>query len=65
MTGNTVLPQIIQGGMGVGIYPNSEFVHIDVRPPPSFRWVDYSRSNPDAAEKRPPRGFKKRKKLQS
>jgi uncharacterized protein YcbK (DUF882 family) len=52
------------GGMGIGIYPVTGFVHIDVRPPPSYRWVDYSPSNPDATSKRPPRGFKK-KRLQS
>ncbi len=28
--------------MGIGIYPRSQFVHIDVRPPPSYRWIDYS-----------------------
>jgi uncharacterized protein YcbK (DUF882 family) len=52
------------GGMGIGIYPRSGFVHIDVRPAPSFRWVDYSPPNSNAEEKRPPRGWK-RKKLQS
>jgi uncharacterized protein YcbK (DUF882 family) len=52
------------GGMGIGLYPRSQFVHIDVRPPPSYRWIDYSPPNPDAPEKRPPRGWK-RKKLQS
>ena len=52
------------GGMGIGIYPRSGFVHIDVRPPPSYRWVDYSPPNSNAAEKRPPRGWK-RHKLQS
>lgn len=30
------------GGMGVGIYPHAGFIHVDVRPEPSFRWVDYS-----------------------
>jgi uncharacterized protein YcbK (DUF882 family) len=32
------------GGMGVGIYPHSGFVHIDFRAPgePSFRWTDWS-----------------------
>ncbi len=32
------------GNMGIGIYPNSQFVHVDFRAPgePSFRWVDYS-----------------------
>jgi uncharacterized protein YcbK (DUF882 family) len=52
------------GGMGIGIYPKSGFVHIDVRPPPSYRWVDYSAPGSNEAEKRPPRGWK-RKKLQS
>lgn len=53
-----------RGGMGIGIYPRSLFVHVDVRSPPSYRWTDYSPPNPDAPEKRPPRGWK-RKKLQS
>jgi uncharacterized protein YcbK (DUF882 family) len=52
------------GGMGIGIYPITGFVHIDVRPPPSYRWVDYARSNPGAVQKKPPRWFKK-KRLQS
>ena len=30
------------GGMGIGIYPHGHFIHVDVRPEPSFRWVDYS-----------------------
>jgi uncharacterized protein YcbK (DUF882 family) len=32
------------GGMGIGIYPTSGFVHVDFRAPgePSYRWVDYS-----------------------
>jgi uncharacterized protein YcbK (DUF882 family) len=53
-----------RGGMGIGIYPRSGFVHIDVRSPPSYRWIDYSPPNPNAPEKRPPRGWK-RKKLES
>jgi len=52
------------GGMGIGIYPRSGFVHVDVRPLPSYRWIDYSAPNSNAAEKRPPRGWK-RKNLQS
>ena len=47
------------GGMGVGLYPNSHFVHVDVRPD-SFRWVDYSRGG-DNSGRLPPRGFKKRR----
>jgi hypothetical protein len=32
------------GGMGMGIYPNTGFVHVDYRAPgePSYRWVDLS-----------------------
>jgi uncharacterized protein YcbK (DUF882 family) len=30
------------GGMGIGIYPRAGFVHIDIRPEPSYRWTDYS-----------------------
>lgn len=32
------------GNMGLGVYPNTEFVHLDYRAPgaPSFRWTDYS-----------------------
>ena len=47
------------GGMGVGWYPRVKFVHIDVRPLPSYRWIDYSRSNPDAPDRKLPRGFKR------
>lgn len=48
------------GGMGVGWYPNVGFVHVDVRLPPSYRWIDYSRSNPDARDRMLPRGFKRK-----
>ena len=32
------------GGMGIGIYPNSGFIHVDFRAPgePSYRWTDLS-----------------------
>ncbi len=30
------------GGMGIGIYPHAGFIHVDIRPEPSYRWVDYS-----------------------
>jgi uncharacterized protein YcbK (DUF882 family) len=30
------------GGMGLGIYPHSGFVHVDVRPLPSYYWTDSS-----------------------
>jgi uncharacterized protein YcbK (DUF882 family) len=52
------------GGMGVGFYPRAGFVHIDVRPLPSYRWIDNARPNPNSIDKLPPRGWK-RKKLQS
>jgi uncharacterized protein YcbK (DUF882 family) len=32
------------GGMGLGIYPKADFIHVDIRPEPSYRWVDYSPS---------------------
>ena len=53
------------GGMGIGLYPRSKFVHVDVRPPPSYRWVDYSTADPDSPDKKPPRGWKKKTKLRS
>jgi uncharacterized protein YcbK (DUF882 family) len=30
------------GGMGIGIYPHAGFIHVDVRPEPSYRWIDNS-----------------------
>lgn len=30
------------GGMGIGIYPHGHFIHVDIRPEPSYRWVDFS-----------------------
>ena len=32
------------GGMGIGLYPTSQFIHVDFRAPgePSYRWTDYS-----------------------
>jgi uncharacterized protein YcbK (DUF882 family) len=50
-----------RGGMGIGFYPRSQFVHIDVRSPPSYRWIDNSAPGSNASEKRPPRGWKRRK----
>jgi uncharacterized protein YcbK (DUF882 family) len=48
------------GGLGIGWYPKVNFVHVDIRPEPSYRWIDYSRSNPDARDKQPPRGFRRK-----
>ena len=48
------------GGMGVGFYPRVGFVHVDVRQPPSYRWIDYSKSNPDSRDRMLPRGFKRK-----
>lgn len=43
-----------QGGMGIGQYPTTEFVHMDFRAPgePSFRWVDTSGSDRKARAKK-------------
>jgi uncharacterized protein YcbK (DUF882 family) len=32
------------GALGIGIYPNSQFIHVDFRAPgePSYRWTDWS-----------------------
>jgi len=47
------------GGMGIGIYPHSQFVHVDFRAPgePSYRWTDYSYPDSDgkADARHPPR----------
>ncbi len=42
------------GGMGLGIYPTSGFIHFDYRAPgePSYRWTDYS-GHGGPAKKRP------------
>ena len=42
-----------RGGMGIGLYPNSNFVHVDFRAPgePSYRWVDRSRRGSSKASK--------------
>jgi uncharacterized protein YcbK (DUF882 family) len=53
------------GGMGIGLYPTSGFVHVDVRPPPSYRWIDYSATDPDDPNRRPLPIFKRNKRLQS
>jgi uncharacterized protein YcbK (DUF882 family) len=42
------------GGMGIGIYPRSGFIHVDYRAPgePSYRWTDYSGPGSSAKGKR-------------
>jgi uncharacterized protein YcbK (DUF882 family) len=30
------------GGMGIGLYPRAGFIHVDIRPEPSYRWIDNS-----------------------
>jgi uncharacterized protein YcbK (DUF882 family) len=49
------------GGMGIGIYPRANFVHVDWRAPgePSFRWVDRSTTRRTGG-KRPSRRWKRR-----
>lgn len=48
------------GGMGVGRYPASEFVHVDFRAPgeKSYRWTDYS--PPKNKKRKPPKSRRKR-----
>jgi len=50
------------GGMGIGLYPHSGFVHIDFRAPgeKSFRWTDYSRPGGKDRGKKPSRHWKRR-----
>ena len=42
------------GGMGIGIYPRSGFIHVDYRAPgePSYRWTDYSGPGSSEARRR-------------
>lgn len=42
------------GGMGIGIYPTSQFIHVDFRAPgePSYRWTDYSGHSGPAKKKK-------------
>lgn len=48
------------GGMGIGIYPRAGFIHVDIRPEPSFRWTDYS--PPGSQDMGHPKKSKKSKK---
>jgi uncharacterized protein YcbK (DUF882 family) len=43
------------GGMGLGIYPTSGFIHFDYRAPgePSYRWTDYSGHGGGGGKKKP------------
>ena len=41
------------GGMGIGLYPRGQFVHIDVRPLPSYRWIDYVAAEPERRREAP------------
>lgn len=45
------------GGMGIGKYPTSGFVHVDWRAPgeKSYRWTDYSGPDDDEGKKKPRR----------
>lgn len=50
-----------RGGMGIGMYPRSGFIHVDFRAPgdPSYRWTDRSRPGSNQRGKRPNRTWKK------
>jgi uncharacterized protein YcbK (DUF882 family) len=43
-----------RGGMGIGIYPHSGFIHVDYRAPGdnSYRWTDYSGPNSGKAKRK-------------
>ena len=47
------------GGMGVGLYPTSGFIHVDFRAPgePSYRWTDWS--GPNSGKKKHKKSKKK------
>jgi len=34
------------GGMGLGLYPRVGFIHVDIRPEPSYYWTDWSGHTP-------------------
>jgi uncharacterized protein YcbK (DUF882 family) len=44
------------GALGIGIYPNSQFIHVDFRAPgePSYRWTDYSGPNSGSGKRKSP-----------
>lgn len=52
-----------RGGMGIGIYPKSGFVHVDFRAPgqPSYRWVDNSGKGSGSSGKRASRRATRRR----
>lgn len=43
-----------EGALGIGIYPTSQFIHVDFRAPgePSYRWTDWS--GPDRGKRKSP-----------
>jgi uncharacterized protein YcbK (DUF882 family) len=43
------------GNMGLGLYPRAGFIHVDVRPDASYRWVDYSPPGQDLRHPKPRR----------
>src|SRR5690606_18925036 len=51
------------GGMGIGIYPVSGFVHVDFRAPgePSYRWTDTTGPNSGKGKKSKKKKAKKKK----
>ncbi len=56
---NSYVKTLDVGGMGIGIYPKSGFIHVDFRAPgrPSYRWTDYSTGEQSSPGKQPPRGW--------
>ena len=50
------------GGMGIGLYPYPDFVHIDFRAKgaPSFRWTDITPKGYSDRGRSPPDAWKRR-----
>jgi uncharacterized protein YcbK (DUF882 family) len=44
-----------EGALGIGIYPTSQFIHVDFRAPgePSYRWTDWSGHDGSKPKRRP------------
>ena len=42
---HTFVSTLDNGHMGLGLYPRSGFIHVDVRAESSYRWVDHSPSS--------------------
>jgi uncharacterized protein YcbK (DUF882 family) len=48
------------GGLGIGLYPRSGFVHVDVRSS-SYRWIDYAPVDASDPRRRPQKGWARKR----